>query len=259
MAKQDYRGFIVKESIEKERFKLPSGETLIIPEKVYHPEHFDVEFNELLKESDKKNWAIAIIDNCLYIGIYTPKYLPRGTAFHAWIRGSGIEYPIINFRSCLYDPASYPPFLLPLSKKDIIDIVVGKKLILYCLDFDAWFKVAEKIGLKISWLNRKESAKIIQKYEPRYRPFEYNHKCVQFGNDGMSSLLGAGMLVRIFYKFVRPSSVLQIFKDNSNNKQYYQKGGNNRRKKKIGRNEPCPCGSGEKYKKCCGKLPELKY
>ena len=22
--------------------------------------------------------------------------------------------------------------------------------------------------------------------------------------------------------------------------------------KKIGRNEPCPCGSGNKYKKCCG-------
>ena len=22
---------------------------------------------------------------------------------------------------------------------------------------------------------------------------------------------------------------------------------------KIGRNEPCPCGSGRKYKKCCGK------
>jgi len=23
--------------------------------------------------------------------------------------------------------------------------------------------------------------------------------------------------------------------------------------KKIDRNEPCPCGSGKKYKKCCGK------
>ncbi|NLF80400.1 MAG: hypothetical protein GX572_04315, partial [Clostridia bacterium] len=22
---------------------------------------------------------------------------------------------------------------------------------------------------------------------------------------------------------------------------------------KIGRNEPCPCGSGRKYKNCCGK------
>lgn len=25
------------------------------------------------------------------------------------------------------------------------------------------------------------------------------------------------------------------------------------KKKKIGRNEPCPCGSGKKYKQCCGK------
>lgn len=27
----------------------------------------------------------------------------------------------------------------------------------------------------------------------------------------------------------------------------------NKAEKKIGRNEPCPCGSGKKYKKCCGK------
>lgn len=26
------------------------------------------------------------------------------------------------------------------------------------------------------------------------------------------------------------------------------------KKGKIGRNDPCPCGSGKKYKKCCGKL-----
>jgi len=25
-----------------------------------------------------------------------------------------------------------------------------------------------------------------------------------------------------------------------------------RKEKKIGRNDPCPCGSGKKYKKCCG-------
>jgi uncharacterized protein YecA (UPF0149 family) len=23
-------------------------------------------------------------------------------------------------------------------------------------------------------------------------------------------------------------------------------------RQKVGRNEPCPCGSGKKYKKCCG-------
>ena len=26
-----------------------------------------------------------------------------------------------------------------------------------------------------------------------------------------------------------------------------------RKEKKIGRNDPCPCGSGKKYKKCCGQ------
>ncbi|MBR6014599.1 MAG: SEC-C domain-containing protein, partial [Firmicutes bacterium] len=25
-----------------------------------------------------------------------------------------------------------------------------------------------------------------------------------------------------------------------------------REEPKIGRNDPCPCGSGKKYKKCCG-------
>ncbi|MDH3723790.1 MAG: SEC-C metal-binding domain-containing protein, partial [Desulfobacteraceae bacterium] len=25
-----------------------------------------------------------------------------------------------------------------------------------------------------------------------------------------------------------------------------------RAEKKVGRNAPCPCGSGKKYKKCCG-------
>jgi tetratricopeptide (TPR) repeat protein len=27
--------------------------------------------------------------------------------------------------------------------------------------------------------------------------------------------------------------------------------------KKVGRNEPCPCGSGRKYKKCCIDAPKL--
>lgn len=26
---------------------------------------------------------------------------------------------------------------------------------------------------------------------------------------------------------------------------------------KVGRNDPCPCGSGQKYKKCCGQVPTL--
>jgi uncharacterized protein YecA (UPF0149 family) len=28
---------------------------------------------------------------------------------------------------------------------------------------------------------------------------------------------------------------------------------------KVGRNDPCPCGSGRKYKQCCGKSPDALH
>jgi len=28
---------------------------------------------------------------------------------------------------------------------------------------------------------------------------------------------------------------------------------------KVGRNEPCPCGSGKKYKKCCGRNEKVDF
>lgn len=31
-----------------------------------------------------------------------------------------------------------------------------------------------------------------------------------------------------------------------------------REEPKIGRNDPCPCGSGKKYKKCCGKQASFR-
>ena len=38
--------------------------------------------------------------------------------------------------------------------------------------------------------------------------------------------------------------------DNNEKKQNYKKSID----KKISRNEPCPCGSGKKFKRCCGAL-----
>jgi preprotein translocase subunit SecA len=30
-----------------------------------------------------------------------------------------------------------------------------------------------------------------------------------------------------------------------------------KQRKKVKRNEPCPCGSGKKFKDCCGKSPKF--
>ncbi len=47
---------------------------------------------------------------------------------------------------------------------------------------------------------------------------------------------------------------LKIVKDVDKNNQENEKSYDAIAKKKIGRNEPCPCNSGKKYKNCCGAL-----
>ena len=47
-------------------------------------------------------------------------------------------------------------------------------------------------------------------------------------------------------KIVQQAGNLQENKKTENYKKKFDK--------KISRNEPCPCGSGKKYKRCCGAL-----
>ena len=49
----------------------------------------------------------------------------------------------------------------------------------------------------------------------------------------------------VLYRSNAFSNTLGIIEDNENKPQFDTT-------KKIGRNDPCPCGSGKKYKKCCG-------
>ena len=47
----------------------------------------------------------------------------------------------------------------------------------------------------------------------------------------------------------------RIFDEETKKRLYREQkqSGTVRKEKKIGRNDPCPCGSGKKYKKCCGR------
>ena len=67
--------------------------------------------------------------------------------------------------------------------------------------------------------------------------------------NGMASLLAA-------HKYARLSAKKDLNVDEEKKKQLYREqkqSGTIRKGKKIGRNDPCPCGSGKKYKMCCGR------
>ena len=47
--------------------------------------------------------------------------------------------------------------------------------------------------------------------------------------------------------------IIKLF-NNTKDNQFNDKDLERLANKKIGRNEPCPCGSGKKFKHCCGAL-----
>ena len=65
-----------------------------------------------------------------------------------------------------------------------------------------------------------------------------------------------GILFRI--QVQEPSAVEQLREQEQQPLQFSHGDGEQKKKpikraqKKVGRNAPCPCGSGKKYKKCCG-------
>jgi uncharacterized protein YchJ len=68
---------------------------------------------------------------------------------------------------------------------------------------------------------------------------------VDYNIDGITSLKSGGIFENIWR---------QLYHENIGNIQIAWREGKyaiKRNAVKIGRNDPCPCGSGKKYKKCC--------
>ncbi len=76
----------------------------------------------------------------------------------------------------------------------------------------------------------------------------------------MSERIKEEVLTRIFRIQVRTEDEAEKISKKQEQKLIFNRGNGDdssvkkpvKRSKKIGRNEPCPCGSGKKYKKCCG-------
>ena len=73
----------------------------------------------------------------------------------------------------------------------------------------------------------------------------------------MTERIKSEVLTRVFKVQVRSEEEAEKISRKSRRPVVYNRGNGEsqrpvKKSKKIGRNEPCPCGSGKKYKKCCG-------
>lgn len=210
MMKQDLKGSRLAQVLNEGEGIDPIGDKIKIPDPVFPTSHFEEYVVQLLKEVDTVNHSLGCVDSCLYIGAYSSKYPCPLLAFKLWMEGQGNNYPICDFRSILFQQVVISPFILPLPKEQIFDLIFGRKLILFCLNFDEWMKLGEEFGLNIEWVTRKNSSRINQKLSSIHRLFEFDNRIIQVSYGERSLYVGGGQLFRIFYEFTYPSCVLAL-------------------------------------------------
>lgn len=179
-----------------------------------HVDYYNETINNMLLNCRQKGWSIDVIDDCLYLGAYNSNASIKCAyqAFKGWMNKMDVIYPITNFQSTFCNPLFEPPFLTGIDKMDLIDIALGKKIILACLDFDKWFEIGNSIGLNCDWLRRSESDKYI-KEKNGDAIFKYNNKIINISFGASSFIMGDAVPARIFFEFLNPSSAMELQKE----------------------------------------------
>jgi len=170
---------------------------------VFDAEHIEIKYyndiiSKMFKGCGKKGWSVEVIEDCLYLGAYDIN-IPIQLAYYAfneWMKNIDVRYPITNFQMAFKCPVCKPPFLAEVDKTDILDIALGKKVLLASLDFDKWFEMGEGIGLNCRWLSRKESDKYTKKVK---NLASYDHKLINISIDGWNFIVGDAVPARIFF------------------------------------------------------------
>ena len=101
--------------------------------------------------------------------------------------------------------------------------------------------------LHIQYLEQLRQVIGLRSYGQRDPLIEYKKEAFTLFEELLYKLKQDYITVLLNLKFVEAPK--NIVEENQNDKSKFKN-----LNKKVSRNEPCPCGSGKKYKKCCGSL-----
>lgn len=159
---------------------------------------------------------------------------------------------------------------LKLSAQKAEDIISDFILIITCDDrpFDAVYEMLDRVKLKMSENQLEDFNKLFTDLNnntrlPQNRGFTPKElirqhseedvvNSISFGPNITAALKSGEVDIEGYRKGILMSELPEKVKMDML-RQLSQIEGKSTIQKKVGRNDPCPCGSGKKYKKCCGK------
>ncbi|MBS3977531.1 MAG: preprotein translocase subunit SecA [Syntrophomonadaceae bacterium] len=159
-----------------------------------------------------------------------------------------------------------PEDLLKLEKDEIRDLFQKEALALYSfregeMGFEAMRQLERMVMLRVvdqKWMDHLDAMDQLRQgiglraYGGRDPLVEYKFEGYAMFNDMVASIQED--IVRYIFRYRLATEEPRERVKNVVENRYAEEGPKQpvRREKKVGRNDPCPCGSGKKHKKCCG-------
>lgn len=182
-----------------------------INHEVFITTNYYEQVNRMLDDLKTKNYSLNIIDNCLFLGAYKEDYKYAEKAFYIWASTLlKTKFPLFNFRQSFLIPLSIPPYTLPLSQDDLINLSIGNTKLLLYIDFDKWLKLGETINMPGRWTTREESLELKKDVTTKFM-FSHKDKYLIFSYNGKDNIIGEGAICRILFGFETPLSILKAF------------------------------------------------
>ena len=187
-----------------------SNETIIIPEPFFPIEMWDDRLNGALNKASSQGWAIDVIDNCLFLGVYASDQMRRGgyVVFNAWFdqMGGTPECPRAMLIDSMRQPLALPIFSRNISDDDKFDVLFGRKQVCMGVCIELLLSECVKAGLSVRFATNKERGSLAQ---TGHQPYKYKGNAIFIGKGSKEIVLMDGIFLRVMFHGQRPISVIK--------------------------------------------------
>jgi len=188
---------------------------VIIPENYVFLDSWDDELNRVLAESERKGWAISVIDECLFLGCYSEESMIKvgHMVFNSWFDNCGGTHscPRSRLVDCMLDPLAVPIFNLNIPSESKFDILFGRKQVCMAINVESLLEQCMKEGLQVRYATNKEASRLDNKDA---HPYRYNGKAIFIGNGKTEIVIADGIFLRIMFHGQRPIHLIKSILDN---------------------------------------------
>ncbi|MGE5386073.1 MAG: hypothetical protein ACM3SV_09315 [Betaproteobacteria bacterium] len=194
-----------------------SNQEIRIPEPYIPMEDWDTELNKTFDDALDRGWALTVIDDCLFVGVYASEQMRAASpfVFLAWLDqfGGGESSPVARLIDCVNMPLALPVFAIPTSPERMIDVLFGRIHVCMGISIPCFVKACEKHGITVRGPKNKSERKTIQSL--RGEAIKYKGQSIVLERNGKMMIPASGIFVRSLFHFQRPISVISAMLDNS--------------------------------------------